>query len=172
MRNACRSLGLAILVTAASGALAPAIAAADERGAVTLSPSAKSGVPEGLTESQWMNATGTAAVVDRGGGTGTIELEASGLVPNGVYTVWWVNPGTISTDMGPGGGVPGNEFTADPQGNARATITADVGSGYEMMVVAYHADDQTHGETPGDMGTQTFEHLMGPWPGSEGTMSE
>ena len=30
-----------------------------------------------------------------------------------------------------------------------------------------HADGQTHGETPREMGKQTLAHLMGPWPGTK-----
>lgn len=172
MRKSCRPLGLAILVTAVSGMLAPTIGAADEAKTVTLSAADKSGIPEGFTEDQWMDATGTATVTDQSDGMGTIELEASGLVPDGTYTLWWVNPGTVSMEMGPGGGVPANEFKADAEGNAQTAIAVDAENDYEMMVVAYHADDQTHGEMPGEMGSQTFEHLMGPWPGSEGAMSQ
>lgn len=156
-------LGLAV----AAGFIltAPTVVVAEDE--VTLSAVAESGVPEGFTEDQWMEAEATASVVETRNGTDTVELEASGMVPNGVYTIWWVGHGTDNSAMGPGGGVPANELTADASGNAKTTLTVESGSGYRQMVVAYHADGQTHGETPGEMGKQTFAHLMGPWPGAE-----
>jgi hypothetical protein len=30
-----------------------------------------------------------------------------------------------------------------------------------MMSLAYHADNQTHGDQPGKMGETAFRHLMG-----------
>lgn len=66
--------------------------------------------------------------------------------------------------MGPGGGVSNNDFRADRDGKAEVTIRIPADSGYQRMVVVYHADDATHGEDPGAMGEITFEHLTGPWP--------
>lgn len=79
---------------------------------------------------------------------------------------------TLGMDMGPGGGAPANEFRANDQGHAMATLRVPSENTYGMMVVAYHADDQTHGDMPGEMGAQTFEQFMGPWPGPEGEMSD
>ncbi len=67
--------------------------------------------------------------------------------------------------LGPGGGTPANEFTADAAGHAATTITVETGSGYRQMAVAYHADGRTYGDEPGE---QSFTHLMGPWPGADG----
>jgi hypothetical protein len=70
--------------------------------------------------------------------------------------------------MGPGGGVPDNEFRADSDGNAETTFRVPAANDYQRMVIAYHADDQTHGDEPGEMGEITFEHLSGAWPGPAG----
>lgn len=127
-----------------------------------------SGTPDGIDADTWMDASGTASVTDRQNGSDVIELTAEGLVPDGIYTIWWVNEATFGMDMGPGGGLPANTFTADHEGNAHARLTVDSDNDYQMMVVAYHADHRTHGDMPGEMGDVTFEHLMGAWPGPEG----
>lgn len=155
--------------------LAPGLASAQnaaEMKQVELMATDRSGAPEGVAKDQWIQASGEARVVSSENGEATIEVEAGGLVPNGLYTIWWVTPQTIGMDMGPGGGTPGNEFKADAEGNASAIISVPADNTYGMMVVAYHADEQTHGETPGEMGEQTFEQLMGAWPGPEGQMAD
>lgn len=136
----------------------------------SLKPTNDTGEPSAVA-SEWMAAQGEARVVSREGNQDVIELQARNLVPNGLYTVWWVNKGTVGMDMGPGGGVQGNEFRADASGNATTEIKVPSDNDYEMMVVAYHADDQTHGAKPGEMGETTFNHLMGSWPGPAGETS-
>lgn len=131
----------------------------------------KSGVPEGWTSEDWMKASATATATANGD-EHMVDVEATGLVPEGLYTFWWVNPGMVGMSMGPGGGAPGNDFRADADGNAEVSINVPADNDYAMMVVAYHADDETHGDEPGAMGEVTFEHLMGAWPGPEGEMSD
>lgn len=133
-----------------------------------LAPTTDTGVPEGFEEEAWLAASASAAVVDQDEGTDIIILTAEELVPDGIYTIWWVNPGVVGMDMGPGGGLPQNTFTADHEGNAEARLTVDSDNDYEMMVVAYHADHRLYAERPGEMGETTFEHVKGAWPGPAG----
>lgn len=158
---------LALALAVGVGMMATSLAAEDLPHSELMAAD-RSGVPADYTHEQWMAAQGKATVVEREADQDVIEFEGSNLVPEGLYTFWWVNPRVIGMDMGPGGGVPENEFTADAEGNATTTIRVPSDNDYEMMVVAYHADDQTHGESPGKMGDVTFEHLMGPWPGPAG----
>jgi hypothetical protein len=126
-----------------------------------LSATAGSGTPEGFTEQEWKNAQAKVTVTDVSGDTYTVKVEASGLVPNGLYTVWWIKDQLIGKAMGPAGGVPNNELRADEQGNATTTIAIPANNDYDMMGLAYHADNQTHGDKPGKMGETAFRHLMG-----------
>lgn len=151
------ALGLAVA--------APAALAADYTSELTAS--ADEGLPEGYSEEAWLAAEGSATATTEGD-EHVVRLEATNLVSDGLYTVWWVNPGIIGMSMGPGGGVPDNEFRADGDGSAEATFRVPADNGYRLMVVAYHADDETHGEEPGEMGETTFKHLGGSWPGSAG----
>lgn len=137
----------------------------------SLSATKDSGVPPGIS-SQWMAARGDAKVVAREGGQDVVEFEARNLVPDGLYTFWWVNKESSGMDMGPGGGAPDNEFRADAKGSATAEITVPSTNDYQTMIVAYHADNRTHGESPGDMGKTTFNHLMGSRPGPAGEASK
>jgi hypothetical protein len=166
---------LAAVVLAAGFALASAAVSAQssaEMKTVELMAADKSGTPEGIAKEEWMKASGEARVVSRENNQDMIEIEAEGLVPGGLYTTWWVTPSMLGMDMGPGGGTPANEFRADDQGNVKTTLNVPSENTYGMMVIAYHADDQTHGEKPGEMGKQTFEQLMGAWPGPEGKMAD
>jgi len=119
------------------------------------------GTPQGFTEQQWKNAQANVTVTDVNDETYTVKVEASGLVPNGLYTLWYINDQLVGKEMGPAGGVPDNEFRADDEGNATTSITVPANSDYDMMGIAYHADNQTHGDKPGKMGEVTFTHLMG-----------
>jgi hypothetical protein len=159
--------GLALGLIAGLGLLSPHLAARDLPHS-TLMAADGSGVPAGFTSQQWLSAEGEARVVTQEDGHDVIEFEASGLVPEGLYTFWWVSRGILGTSMGPGGGTPDNEFTADGDGNATATIRVSSDNDYQTMIVAYHADGQTHADSPGQMGTESFQHLMGPWPGPAG----
>lgn len=159
--------GVAGLALGMSAGLWSAGLAAETMPRSSLTATNDSGVPPGVS-SQWMGAQGEAKVTAREGGQDVVELKASNLVPNGLYTFWWVNKRAVGMDMGPGGGASGNEFRADDTGDATAEIKVPSENNYQTMIVAYHADDRTHGESPGDIGKTTFNHLMGPWPGPAG----
>ena len=134
---------------------------------VELSAASDEGVPAEYTMMQWMEARGEVRAVEDGD-KHEITFEASNLIADGLYTFWWVNPGVVRMDMGPAGGVPDNEFRADSDGNAEVTFEVSADNDYQRIVVVYHADDETHGEEPGEMGVVSFEHLAGAWPGPDG----
>ena len=122
------------------------------------------GTPNNFTKDRWLRAKAQVSTtsIPRSNNY-RITVQAENLVPNGLYTFWWVNPRIVGMDMGPAGGVQGNSFLADNQGNATANITVS-NNNYRMLVVAYHADNKTHGEMPGKMGEITFSHLAGEFP--------
>ncbi|MEA5506138.1 hypothetical protein VB735_24080 [Halotia wernerae UHCC 0503] len=130
----------------------------------TLMATANDGTPKGFTKEKWLTAKGEVSVSPVNANNYTVTLKASGLAPNGIYTFWWVNKKLVGMDMGPAGGTPGNEFKSDSKGNATATITVPANNNYQMLAVAYHADNKTHGQMPGEMGKVTFTHLMGKFP--------
>jgi hypothetical protein len=113
-----------------------------------LAATASSGVPQGFTEEEWLAANAEVSVSNVEADSYTITLEASNLVPNGLYTVWWIKDQVVGVDMGPAGGTPNNQFRADSEGNVTTTITVPAGNDYQKLGFAYHADDQTTVITP------------------------
>ena len=132
-----------------------------------LSATTNNGVPEAFTEDRWQEASGTATITSQSAEQYTLRLEASGLVPEGLYTTWYVNPGIagspVGREVGPAGDLP-NDFRADAEGNATFELTVPADNDYQNLVVAYHADDMTHGDSPGETGEVTFGHLMTSFP--------
>jgi hypothetical protein len=83
-------------------------------------------------------ASGTAAIVDKGGDQKEVAITAKGLKPNSVYTVWLVNMKPTMDMAGLGGG--DYSFKSDDKGDASysATIgTADL-SKWQLIELAYH----------------------------------
>ena len=146
-----------------------------DRGVVTYHPLL---APDGhqLTRAEWVTAQGTATITCEEGGT-RYDLEFSGLIPNGVYTIWHfpttepitsrLPSGQIEDPMASGKGLGGgalgdangddNAFTADAEGNAvlnvlaadRDPIPKCTLAGGTFLVVLYHLDNLTWGDGPG-----------------------
>lgn len=149
---------------ATSKGISQILIAQNQKTSGMLMANANDGTPKGFTKEKWLTAKGEVSVSPVDANNYTVTLKASNLVPNGLYTFWWVNKKLVGMDMGPAGGTPGNEFRADSKGNATTTITVPANNDYQMLVAAYHADNKTHGEMPGEMGKVTFGHLMGDFP--------
>ncbi len=132
-----------------------------------LNVTTEDGVPKTVDEKAWDKAFGIAEMSMGSDGNDTIMVEVSGLVPNGLYTLWWVNMKPSMT-MGPAAKVPGNQFNADAKGNASVTFKVPSKNDYQTLFIVYHADGKTHGEDPGKMGSETFSQLMGAFPGPAG----
>jgi hypothetical protein len=123
------------------------------------------GEPMGMTLGQWLKHRGTGSYGCKDG-VGTMTLEFSGLVPNGVYTMWHAfmalpptTPFSGTLDL-PLGARDGSEsvFTADANGEAVFEHTfspclemSDVWT-TSMLAIAYHSDGKTYGGVPGQFG--------------------
>lgn len=121
--------------------------------------------PMGMTLGQWLKHRGTG-VYTAEGNVGTLDLEFTGLVPNGVYTMWHAfialpptEPFSGTLDL-PLGARDGSEsvFVADAEGNARFKHTfspplelSDVWT-TSMLAINYHSDGKTYGAYPGQFG--------------------
>ncbi len=168
---AIRKIFVALLVVtfAVSGFLNTSVSAQDDEEMtdfVVLLATAMDGIPEDIEEEDWFYATVTAFMDMGESGTDTITLIGEDLVPEGLYTAWWVNTDP-EMSMGPAAGVEGS-FTTDEEGFVEYSFEVPSDNDYQLLVIAYHADGQTHGESPGEMGVETFSHLMGPFPGPGG----
>ncbi len=143
--------------------------------------------PDGhhVTLQEWMSTQGTALVTCDGAVT-RYELNFTGLIPNGVFTLWNI---PFSVSVGPGSGLSGsigagslgaangsqNAFVAAEDGTAAITLSVIGGNPLSvfgeaprctltdarglMLVVLYHIDGQTYGPDPGPENTLS-DHMI------------
>jgi len=131
------------------------------------------GEPLGMTLGQWLHHQGTGKYTFEDG-VGHLELSFSGLVPNGVYTMWHAfaaipptEPFSGVLDM-PLGARDGSEsvFVADENGKAAFDHSFSPGLQMSdtwttsMLAIAYHSDDRTHGGVAGDFGLNAHVPLF------------
>ena len=139
------------------------------------------GEPLGMTLGRWLQHQGTG-VYSTKDGVGSLDLNFTGLVPNGVYTMWHAFialPPTVpfsgTLDL-PLGARDGSEsvFRADAQGNAR--FQHSFSPGLEMsdvwttalLVINYHSDGKTYGGLPGAFGLNAHIPLFAMLPDRDG----
>lgn len=162
-------VGLMALVLVATAIVNVPVAAQDDDMMIDFSvllATGMDGLPEDVEEEDWFYGT-AAAFMDMGDeGTDTITVIAEDLVAEGLYTVWWVNTDP-EMSMGPAAGTEGS-FTADEDGFAEFSFEVASDNDYQWIILAFHADGQTHGDSPGEMGVETFSHLIGAFPGPGG----
>ena len=139
------------------------------------------GKPLGITLGERLKhrGTGTYTCVD---GEGKLDTSFSGLVPNGVYTMWHafvVLPpttpfsGALDIPLGARDGST-SSFVADAEGNASFVHTftpclqmSDVWT-TSLLAIAYHSDGKTYGADPGEFGLTTHVPLFLGLPNREG----
>ncbi len=122
--------------------------------------------PLGVTRGQWEKAAGIVDVAcEAGNERATSRL--TGLIPNGVYSVFVVHlavqgPGRF-TPWGDAGGTT-NNLTAGPDGTATPTNTVPgcFAPGEAAIVVIWHSDRATHGATPGTLGVTWHNSVITP----------
>jgi hypothetical protein len=139
------------------------------------------GEPVGMTLGRWLQhqGTGTYSFED---GVGALDLTFSGLVPNGVYTMWHVfmalpptTPFSGTLDL-PLGARDGSEsiFTADENNRAKFVHTFTPGLQMSdvwttsMLAINYHSDGKTYGGVPGAFGLHAHIPLFTMLPDREG----
>jgi hypothetical protein len=141
----------------------------------------RKGEPLGMTLGQWLKHRGTGTYTAKNG-TGTLKLEFTGLVPNGVYTMWHAfmpmpptEPFSGTLDM-PLGARDGSEsvFTADENGNAKFEHSFRPGLQLSdtwtksMLAINYHSDGKTYRGLPGSFGLNAHIPLFVILPPREG----
>lgn len=139
------------------------------------------GEPLGITVGEWLanRGTGTYTCSD---GEGTLQASFSGLVPNGVYTMWHAfmalpptTPFSGTLDI-PLGARDGSEsvFTADANGAAefehRFTPCLEMSDVWttSMLAINYHSDGKTYGANPGKFGYNAHIQMFLMLPNREG----
>lgn len=135
----------------------------------------------GLTLGGWLKhqGTGTYTCVN---GEGRLDTSFSGLVPNGVYTMWHAfmalpptTPftGTLDLPLGARDGST-SRFVADADGEASFIHSftpclqmSDVWT-TSLLAINYHSDGKTYGADPGEFGSKSHIPLFLMLPNREG----
>ena len=135
----------------------------------------------GMTLGQWLKhrGTGTYTCTD---GKGSLDVSFTGLVPDGVYTMWHAfialpptTPFSGTLDL-PLGARDGSEsvFTADANGKADFVHTfspclqmSDVWT-TAMLAINWHSDGKTYGADPGQFGYNAHVPLFLMLPARDG----
>ena len=141
----------------------------------------KKGEPLGMTLGEWLKHAGTGSYTCQAG-VGTLDLQLTGLVPNGVYTMWHAFmaipppvPFTGTLDL-PLGARDGSEsvFVADKKGRKNFKHTfqpclqmSDTWT-TSMLAINYHSDGKTYGGHPGPFGSDAHIPLFVMLPQREG----
>lgn len=139
------------------------------------------GEPMGMTLGEWLEHRGTGVYTYRDG-QGTLDLNFSGLVPNGVYTMWHAfialpptTPFSGTLDL-PLGARDGSEsvFVADENGEAHFEHSFSPGLEMSdvwttaMLAINYHSDGKTYGGLPGAFGLNAHIPIFVMLPDREG----
>ena len=120
------------------------------------------GVPLGFTLGSWLGAKGNASIMLATGGAAEITVEFTGLRPRGVYSLF-----ENHFDQKPIGFTPldgkgsANSFTADAKGSAKITVRAPQAlTNVNAVLLVYHSDGQSHGESRGEIGVNAHHQLI------------
>ena len=129
---------------------------------VGLTPFDPEGTPKDISKEEWLKASGGMKITYYPDGTALFMLKASGLVPNGIYTVWEIYSLNPKKDRPLGGG-RNNVFLANSNGVGVITIRIDHFP-QGKMAIDYHADGEIHGITAGIGGKTVFGHMIATFP--------
>ncbi|MEO5590541.1 MAG: hypothetical protein ABIS03_13210 [Gemmatimonadaceae bacterium] len=121
------------------------------------------GMPlDGFTLGSWLGAKGEVEIKSDDSGRATIEVELSGLRPNGVYTLF-----ENHFDQQPVGFTPldgtgaANSFVAGPNGKARFELTAPhIPTHDNAVLLVYQSDGKSHGTERGQIGVNAHHQLI------------
>jgi hypothetical protein len=120
------------------------------------------GNPLGFSLGSWLGAKGKASIKPVYGGAAEIIVEFTGLQPRGVYSLF-----ENHFDQNPVGFTPldgqgsANSFTADAKGSATIRIKApQVPTNVNAILLVFHSDGQSHGETRGEIGVNAHHQII------------
>jgi hypothetical protein len=114
-----------------------------------------------FTLQNWLGATGTVTLTPTADGHETVDIELTGLVPRGLYSVF-----ENHFDQSPVGFTPldgagkANTFRADETGHAHLVVNSpNVLTHDNAVLVVYHADGHAWGKRRGAIGV-TAQHQL------------
>ncbi|HEV8340594.1 MAG TPA: hypothetical protein VGR25_13215 [bacterium] len=119
------------------------------------------GKPLSFTLGQWLGARGTVSIELRGQET-QVRVSLSGLVPNGVYSLFRVTFQPTGNTFAPlDGAGTANNFMAAADGTASVTVSTPTPQTHANgVVLVYHSDGQAHGIERGTPGITAHHQLI------------
>ncbi len=125
-----------------------------------------------MTLGRWLSARGSGSYACNGG-KGTVDVTFENLVPDGIYTMWYVfipmpptePPSSLLLPLGARDGSQ-SVFRSDAQGHVDHVVTFEPClqlSGVQLataLAIAWHSDGKTYGSLPGSFGDKTHVHLF------------
>jgi hypothetical protein len=116
----------------------------------------------GFSLGRWFGATGTVVLQRLDTGGERIEAAFSNLLPFGTYSLFriaFTPAGAVFTPLDGAG--TSNSFTVGAEGGAKLAVVTNqpLGSG-DAIVLVYHSDGLTHGDSRGDLGLTAHQQLI------------
>ena len=120
------------------------------------------GHPLHMTLGQWLGAKGIVSLTPQSDGREHVSIELTGLVPNGVYSVFEVHFDQSPVGFTPlDGSAKRNTFRADGSGHASLQLDAPAVMTHDNAVlVVYHADGRSWGMQRGAIGVRAHHQLI------------
>jgi hypothetical protein len=121
-----------------------------------------SGKSLGMNLGAWLSAKGNVIFTNQPSGKQKVTVIFSGLKPKGQYSLFENHFDETPIGFTPlDGNGTDNNFVADFQGNAAATIYAPKPlTSDNAVLLVYHSDGQTHGQRRGNIGVDAHHQLI------------
>ena len=120
------------------------------------------GRPLPFSASQWLRAGGRVVITPSASGGTDVVATFTALAPGGVYSLFENHFDVKPTGFTPLDGTgSANSFAADSDGSATVKLHApDVPTSVNAVLLVYHSDGKSHGQSRGTIGTDAHHHLI------------
>ena len=120
------------------------------------------GKPLGFTAGKWLGATGHVTVTPAANGGAEIVASFEGLNPGGTYSLFENHFDTKPVSFTPlDGKGTHNSFKAGRDGSASVKVRSpQMPTGVNAVLLVYHSDGKSHGESRGDLGVNAHHQLI------------
>jgi len=124
--------------------------------------SSAKGTPLGFTAGKWLGATGHVTITPAPNAGATILASFKGLKPGGTYSLFENHFDTKPVSFTPldGKGAQ-NSFKAKRDGSASVSVRSpEMPTGVNAVLLVYHSDGKSHGESRGQIGVNAHHQLI------------
>jgi hypothetical protein len=120
------------------------------------------GTPLGFTAHKWLGATGHVTITPDPKGGAKILASFKGLKPGGTYSLFENHFDTKPVSFTPlDGKGTRNSFKAKRDGSASVSVHGpEMPTGVNAVLLVYHSDNKSHGESRGQIGVNAHHQLI------------